>query len=307
MVRSDKVFQSGFDNNYNLLLLLVVVLAVLGSLFLARKDVRAGIIYTLMFVTGLGLMYFVTLLLKGEGKDLESLTSFARIPFSPTLGIACFFGLVGFFLPILLKTIFSFTNFSVSGLSIPLFGSGINTAFQSFSAAEIGSSLPWQIFTTVFTAGVIETLIFSFVTIYIGIGLGVVILKLLSGKNTSPSRWAVLTFAFVFSVMAFTLSHLLNSTYVLSSFIFAGIFLLISNISIFVAGGFLVFWIFYHMSNNLIYLIEVKGLEVIITQGLFSGFGLVLVGLLLLMLFYVISRWSVKGGISTQLKDYFAK
>lgn len=306
MVRSDRVFQSGWDNNYNLLLLLVLVLSVLGSLFLAWKDVRAGIIYTLMFVVGVSLIFVITLLLKGEDKDLQSLTGFARLPFSPTLGIACFFGLVGFFFPIVLKLFFSGTGFSVTGLSVPLFGGGIDSAFQSFSAAEIGGSLPWQIFTTVFTAGVMETFIFSFVTIYAGIGLGVVVLKLLNGGR-SPRRWPVLVFAFAFSVLAFTLSHLLNSTYVLSSFIFAGIFLLISNVSIFVAGGFLMFWVFYHMSNNLIYLVELKSFSVILVDGLFSGFGLLLVGLLFLMIFYVVNRWAVKGGVRDQLRSYFAK
>ncbi len=309
MVRSDRVYQSGFDNNYNLLLLLVVVIAVLGSLFLAWKNVHAGIIYTLMFVTGIALIYFVTLLLKGEDKDLQGLTKFAKVPFSSTLGLSAFFGLIGFGLPVVLKLIFQSTSFNVTNLSIPLFGAGIDTAFQSFSAAEIGSSLSWQLFTTMFTAGVIETMIFNFITVYIGIGLGVVVFKLLGGgrEKLGVGRWPVLVFAFIFSIVVFALSHLMNSTYDLSAFIFAGIFLLVANISIYVSGAFIMFWVFYHMSNNLMYLVELKGLGVILADGFFSGFGILFVSLLVLMIYFVISRWSVRGGIVDQLRGYFSK
>lgn len=279
--------------NFNFLFFTYLIIAVVGSLFLAWKDVSAGIIYTLMFLVIVACMWLVTFFLADDNR-LRPITDYVKVPLASKLTNAVSFNLLGFGLPIFVQLILRLTSasYSISTLSVPLFGASINVAFQSFSAAEIGNSMPWKLFTIMFTAGTIETLVYNFGTVIVGILIGYFILQLvnMNEKKIRNSKIFILFVAFGFSIAMFGLSHLMNGNYGLKEFIIAGIFLLIANISIYLGGAFLMFWLGYHMSNNLLWLIDVEGLSAVMA-GFVSWFGLIFIGFMMLQIFYVISNF----------------
>lgn len=300
---SDRVFSRSFDNQYNLLIYFLLVVAFAGSIFLAWKGVQAGIIYTLMLVGVLALVFLGTLFVRDD-RNLGRLGSFLRVPFSTSTGLGALFFLVFLLVPVFVNLVVGFftSAFRVTALAIPLFGSGINTAFQSFSAAEIGSSVSWQLFTVVFTAGTIETFVFSFGMMVVGVLSGLFVYGLLTDRpvlwGLSQRNW-VLSFAILLSVAGFTGAHLLNGTYTGLMFLVAAVFLLISNVSIYYAGVFLSGWIGYHMSNNFIWLVEALGWQKVFVEGLLSWFGLFFLGFIALLLWFVVRRWSfIRGELS---------
>jgi hypothetical protein len=64
-------------------------------------------------------------------------------------------------------------------------------------------------------------------------------------------------------------------------------FICLANISIFFFGVTLSFWIGFHQMNNLIYLVETQGLAEVLS-GFLSLFGLLFIGMIVLIVFYVL-------------------
>ncbi len=294
MAEPNRVHRTDINKkNFNFLLFAILIGAIIGSVFLAWNHVDAGIIYTLMFLVTIGSIWMVHLVLADDSK-LKPITDYVKIPIATKLTNAVFFNLMGFGLPIIVNIILKITksSYNVSNLAVPLFGANINTAFQSFSTAEIGNSMAWKLFTIMFTAGAIETFVYKFGTVIVGILIGFLVLQLLNRNETkiSNKKPFLLIFAFGFSILTFILSHLMNGNYGPTEFIVAGIFLLVAIISIYLAGAFLLFWVGYHMSNNLLWLIQAEGMKAV-AQGFISWFGLLFVGFMLLQIYYFISNW----------------
>ena len=295
MPNPNKVFRKNLNQkDFNLLFFTNLVIAFLGSIFLAWKKVDAGFIYAIMFLGTIAIIVLVNLFLSDDN-SLKPISNYIRIPIASKNTLALFFYTTGFTLPILLNIILRIAKsaFSVVSLSIPLFGADIATGSQSFATAQIGESMSWKIFSIMFVAGNMETFTYNFGMVLFGVLIAILILRLINEEKDIgfiPRRWFVLFIAFMISVGVFMISHTLNSTYAGIAFIVAGIFLLISNLSIYNAGVFLLFWAGWHQSNNLLYLIGVYGLKSVLA-GFISWFGLIYLGYWILILFFLIRKW----------------
>lgn len=282
---------SKFDKNFNLLAYFALILAFLGSLFLAWNQVQAGMIYTLMMIGTIALIFLSMLFVKDD-KDLPLVTRFVKIPLTTSLPLACTAYLIGRFLPIigqavtkLFKMGINFTSFS-----IPLFGSQIQQSFQSLSTASIGQSMPWKLFTIVDTAGALETFTFNLGAVIFGVLIAILITRLATGKkNIKKYKTWIKIGAITFATIMFMLSHQLNDTYQGAMFLIAGIFMLISNASIYFYSFIFMFWLGFHQSNNLVYLVRTEGI-VPVLKGFVSWYGLISIGLLILILYYTLSN-----------------
>lgn len=292
-------FHAGrFDRkDFNLLVFVNLLIAFIGSIFLAWNDVRAGVIYTLLFLGGVVLLFLVFFFLKDDA-TLRPVTDFVRVPIAQSTLLSGVSYLFGLFVPVLLYLLVRpFTSFDITGLSVPLFGASISG--QTFSAVQISSSMPWRLFVIMFTAGTTETFIFNFVAVVVGVLIGLFLLKLLTGGDRGvlffSRRSFVLTVAFAFSTGVAVLAHLLNSTYSGVSFFVAALFFLLASVSIYLFGLFLAFWIGYHQMNNLLYLVSQDGWSAVL-GGFVSWFGLVFLVYLFLIVFFVLRSWKSLGG-----------
>lgn len=307
MSRSDRVFSGKFDNQFNLTFYALFAISIIGIVYLAVRGVDAGTIYAIGALAGIASVFLATVFIKGD--DLGRLTQYVKIPFSQSLGLSSFFLLLGFAVPVFFKLLVgAVSKYSIVQLSIPLYGNQINTAFQSFSTAQISSNISWQLFTTSWSAGILETLMFSwaFVILFSLVGLWVWNLSTTDSLSSRlfglSKKYFILGFALLVNGLLFVGAHTLNTNYVGFAFVGAFLFLMLSNISIYFWGVFLVFWVGYHIMNNFLYLVDVYGWSVIFQQGLLSWFGLFFVGILLLLVFFVFRNWSK---ISVELRGYF--
>lgn len=284
-------FVSGIDNEYNPLVYFFFMVFIVGVAFLMFKGVLAGTIYTIMILVGLVSMFFALYFIKGEGGTKNTINRYVRLPFSQSLGLGVLFFIMGFFLPIVLQFFGGLfrQGFSVFAYSIPLFGNQLST--QSFSAAEIGSSPAWNFFITSFSAGVGESLIFNWALIFAGILVSIFLIRLVTRDGYKPSRGLVVGLSLFIVGLLFVGAHLLNNTYVGWAFVWAFVFIMVANLSIYLAGTFLVFWIGYHISNNQLWLIGQMGFDVFVRDVLFSWYGAFLLLLFSLMFYYLINNW----------------
>jgi len=282
MPNPNKAFSSNVDQDFNIILFILLIVAIAGSLFLAWIKVDAGYIYTLMFTVGMCVFVLIQLFVKGDTK-LEPITKWIRIPFAINSGVAIVVYILGSITPFLIDWIGKLFNstFSVTSFNIPLFANSIREGVQSFSVAEATNSMAWKLFTITHTAGTMETFIYSFIIVFVFV---------LIGAKLFESKFAILSFAFGMSVLGFGVSHLLNGTYTTSAFLVAGLFLLVSNISIYLGGMFLLYWVGFHRSNNLLYLIKVEGLKAV-ASGYLSWYGLFELIMWGAMIFYLIKNW----------------
>lgn len=291
-----KVFENRLNaSNFNLLMFINFFGSLVGSMFLAWNGVTAGIIYTLMFLAGIAVLSLIMLFLKDDD-GLKPITNFTRIPLATKFSLAAGFYLIGVILPFIVNAILrAGTSFSITSFSVPLFGADIITGGQTFATAVIGESMPWKIYNIMFVAGNMETLIYNFILVLVGVLIGWFILsKINDGKDFAfmSRKTFVLMVAFIFSTALFVVSHVMNRSYGTGEFIVAAIFLLIANTSIYLSGVFLTFWAGFHQSNNLIFLIQQEGLPAVL-NGFISWFGFLYILYLAVILVYVIRNFSV--------------
>ena len=287
-----KKFSQG---NLNYLFFFLIVVSFLGSLFLAMRDFQPGLVYSLIIIGSIGLLFLLFFFLKNDD-SLKPLTDFVMIPLTRVrdMAFAIKWYLIGFGIPIVLSLLLrlSQSSFSITSFSIPLFGAEFTTGFQSFATAEIGGSMPWKIFTVVFTAGTAETFMYNIALPLAFILIGVFTLMLIGSKR--PLFMSKKNFLKVFMMLSvsllFVLSHILNATYQGIMFWIAGLFMLISIASIYWGLVSIIFWVGYHQSNNLMYLIEQEGIFQVL-QGFYSVFGIIMIIYFFLMIFYVARNW----------------
>ena len=293
--------------NLDLLLFVNLMIGLTGSIFLAWRGIDAGIIYSFLFLGTVAGLFLVFFHLKDD-RGLKPITRYVRIPITSSQYLSGSLYLLGLLAPFLIQFVLSvaFGGFVVSDLRVPVFGQEINNQLQSFSAAEIGGSMAWRIFIIMFVAGNIETFAYNFGIPIIGILMGYYVLKLFNDvKNigfVTPKAF-ILSFALAFSTILFVVSHVLNANYVTNTaFVIAAVFLIVSNISIYLAGFMLVFWAGYHQTNNLIYLIQQYGFSEVFA-GFISPFGLIF-ALYLALIAYSVLRNLPKA--QAELGAYFS-
>ncbi len=298
--------------NVNYLLIYnILIVALPGALYLMWNNVTAGIIYASVFFAVSGAMPIINSLLKKE-KNVEFAKKFVSIIYWGKPAFTSFIYLVGLAVPLtmFLWKKFSETGYDFSSLSIPLFGQQIVGA-QSFSAAQIESSLPWVIFNTVFTAGNMEHYGYSYGAIIFGFVAGIYLFHRLSdGQKVfgfiSKKVWLVLC-GLAFSLLTFVLSHLLNGTYTAQNFLIASVFILITNTSIVLVRQLFFFWLGYHQSNNLVWLIGKYGGSTV-ADGFVSWFGLIFAANILLIVYFVIRNFDqVWADLKALLSSLFSR
>lgn len=290
MARASKYHGSLNAKDFNLLMFFNFFVAFAGSLFLAWQTVQAGVIYALMFV---GMMSSVALihLFLSDDRSWKPISNYAKVPITTSMKLAAISYIGGMILPFLLNMVFRVFDFSVTSFAVPLFGSEI-AGGQTFATAAIGESMAWKVFNIMFVAGNMETLVYNFGLMMIGILIGIMVLRLINDEKDlsfMSKRTFVLMFGFATTVVLFVISHVFNGSYGLTEFIVAGIFLLIANISIYYAGFLLTFWAGYHQSNNLIFLIQQEGLSQVL-KGFVSPFGLIFVIYIALIVYYILRK-----------------
>jgi len=296
-----------FDFPFVILSLFFIALA--GLFFLSAKDLRGANIYISLSFSFVSIIYVLTLFIKNDNKLLGG---YFPLPISRSRPLTIFLlvlgGLSFFFFRIIFK-IFS-PSFNVASLSIPFTATSVG-AGQTFSIAFLEQSLPIQLFITSYTASVIETLAYSIGGVLMGAVIGITIFNLLSKEEKSnkislSKLWFVRLFALGFGTFAFIGSHFLNGTYEGGMYVFAGLFFLISTISMYMLGFYVAYHIGYHFVNNIFVVILVYGFkEVFIGSGWFGALLSVTIGLLF---FYLIRNWNnVKADASTWFFETFER
>jgi hypothetical protein len=294
-------------SNLDLLLFVNLMIGLIGSIFLAWRGIDAGIIYSFLFLGTIAGLFLVFFHLKDD-KTLKPITKYVRIPISSSQYLSGSLYLLGLLAPLLVQLILSafFGGFAVSDLRIPVFGQEINNQLQSFSAAEIGGSMAWRIFIIMFVAGNVETFAYNFGIPIIGILMGYYVLKLYNDVKPIgfvSAKGFILSFALVFSTILFVVSHVLNSNYATNTaFVIAAVFLIVANVSIYLAGFMLVFWAGYHQTSNLIYLVQTYGFQEVFA-GFISPFGLIF-AVYLALIAYSVLRSLPKA--QRELGEYFS-
>lgn len=293
-----KFHSKSFDINFNLLLLFLIAITFIGNYWMSVNDIATGNIYFFMTLGTIGIYVLAMIFIKGA--NLERISTYIRSPFSAKLSLAVLSFLVGWSLPVLTETLLTIMRkvfnvaWSITSFNIPLFsGAGGTRLAQSFSAVAFKESMQWKIFNISFNAGATEEFVFSFGLPLLGVLIAVFLLELIwNGKAPLGMKTDnfVIIFAILFASVLFMGAHQLNSTYVLSMFIIAFIFKVLSLVGIYFWGLFLTFMIGYHQSNNFIYLIQVDGWANVF-NGLISWFGLGFVVFFMLLIWYVVRKW----------------
>lgn len=289
MTRAENFFTRDFDSGVNPLVFTMIFMAVVGSLFLAWQGVTAGIVYTLMFSVVIGIFVLLSQSVKDDD-SLKPISNYIRNPISPDLTISGFMWLVGLGVPILISGVLNLFRipFSLVSFNIPLFGNSL-AEFQSFAAAEIASSMPWKLFNIMFVAGTMETYVYNFGIVIAGIWIGIYLYNqiYINKRSDAFKRFFVFAISFIITTVFFVVSHILNASYGPSQFIGAAIFLIIANISIYLGGLFFMFWVGFHQSNNLVYLVQRFGLGEV-AAGFISWFGIIFAALFFINLITVL-------------------
>lgn len=290
MPNPKKVFISSFnDVEIGQIVFIILLFSIAGTTFMAFNQTKSGIIYA----TLISLSFIVLLMLTLFKKNEDQPTKIIPIPFTKKFSVSAFMYVAGIITPILLSLVLGIIGFSSVSFSVPLFTSDITTA-QSFSVANLEEQMSTKIFNIVYVAGSDETIVYNWLSLLFGVVAGEIILRLL-GREGSPIKntLAIKIIAYSFSIFVFVISHVLNSSYSnIGNFIVAGAFLLIGNLSMFEFGIPISYWIGFHQSNNLLYLISIFGIASVLS-GFIGLFGIVTIVLLALIMFYLINNWDI--------------
>ncbi len=264
-----------FNQNFNLLLyiLMGVVLIVSAYQYLAFKE-QAGITYTILILIGGVLLSFNRFFFEKDD-TYGDLHKDMKPPITTIIGVSALMLVIGW----LARYLFAIVGSLFGGLNltqvftIPLTSISETTTFLSFQSASIANNAGYNLFNIVTNAGVTETIIFNFIAVLLGLIFTKGIMMLMKMK-TKGSKLPLIG-GILFALGTFVFMHTLNNAYTAGAFIFAGVFILLSNISIYFLGVPLMFWVGFHMANNFIYLIQTKGLAWVITALGTSFLGIV--------------------------------
>lgn len=285
-----------WDVNLALTIYVSLVLVIIGITWLALNKVEGGQIFLTLFVASIGIL--VLSFLFTSSTDNEFIRNFIKNPFEVSLDLSIGLFMLGWMIPLLIKGIglvISSPNFSLTTIQVPLATTTVSQSItQQFSAAQLTSVPFWNLFTTVFTAGVIEELVFGFISMVALFLIGLFILKMVDPGQKGflfKNRKTVLTiFAIIGSMILFSGAHQLNQSYASTSLFFvAAMFRGILNTALYFGPLTLSFNIGLHQSNNFVYFFEANGWSAVLSAML-SIQGLIIAVLFALMIYYAIRR-----------------
>jgi len=278
----------GFSQRFNPLLLFNLLLSLIGIYWGLTQGDNASYIYFNLIMLSIVIISLIGLFYRKD-ESLDDMHKFIKVPFTTNLGVASFLYLAGWGVPIIINFFIKlFSSFSITSFSIPLSAVGSGTPL-TFQAGSISQSSVWEVFNIVFVAGNWETFVFSFIAILVGGFLARIVYKFFNNPKIKEKTFIMLG-GIIFASATFVFMHQLNGSYSGANFVMALAFITLSNISIYYGGVFLTFWAGYHQSNNLLYLLQIKGFPYVFSSFI-SLFGLFFFIYMLLIIGYVLYNW----------------
>lgn len=233
---------------------ILIVFFIISTLMFSLVGTVAGRIYsTLIIISVLIVMILYLFFIKeNESRDFE-------LPFEKTFLQFCVWLWVGLLLPLIFNSTFGrIFNLKLHDIVKP-FVMFSNVAIEkSFNVIQTEYNPFVNTYNTVFGAGVGETFIFNIMAVILGIVVGMLMLAILSESGVNISEGGKKIFKFIVGVLIiptifFVIAHKFNQDYVNmpTLFLFAAIFLLLTNLGLYYFNVFFGFVAGIHMSNNL--------------------------------------------------------
>ena len=232
--------------------------------FVIRQTSAGEIYFNMIILANIFLLtLFFGYVVAGRLQKKDNFTNF-EFPFSNKIHIDFFYYYIGIlfaplynFIVYLILKIFNISLPKSYEIVKPFFVYATNgiaeLTGQSFNIIKTTLDPFFNTYVTVMIAGVQETHIFNFLGVMSLLLIGYTVRKMLSIKdNPRSNRIFDIIFSLVVIVLLFLLAHQYNQTYLGAPilFLFAGIFLLLANVSIYWLGILLMFWVGFHESNN---------------------------------------------------------
>lgn len=270
-----------------LLFLVFLFIATIG-VFILRDTPDGEVYFSFFVVSSILFLILMTVLLvlnayNKKGDELSDL----HLPFADNLLAASFWFYIGVLLVPLFNLISTITSipktYSIVRPFAVFSSTGLAVTDQTFSVIQLSLSSFWSSFTSVIAAGVLETWIFNVVAVLTIVTIVFVFRKLFFFKlSEGGAIIADYIIAILVTAGLFMLAHQYNATYLESPilFIFAGLFMLLSNSVLYFLGMFTMLVVGFHMSNNA----AVIGYAKVISD-LFFSFEVPILTLLLWIIF----------------------
>ena len=249
----------GFDRNFNLLFYTMIIFVMAVSYYLYVKyQEQAGLVYFGLILIG-ACVFTYTQFFSKKDETYRDIHEHMRVPITTIIGVSSFVYIIGWIIRYALQLITQFTGLNLTSIfTIPLTSISDKATFLTFQSATVANSPGYTLFNLVINAGVTETLLFNLISVMVGIIITIGIMKMLK-LDTTKSPLPLIG-GIILSLATFVFLHNMNTTYTLGAFIFAGAFILISNIAIYYAGIPIMLFVGFHQANNWIYMIGAKGL-----------------------------------------------
>lgn len=158
-----------FNANFDLVLYVLLIGAIIGISWLSFLKVEAATIFLTLFLASIGVLVLSFLFI--DENDPKNIQNFFKVPFGTDLDLSIGLFVLGLSIPLIIEFVggISGTGFSITTIQVPLaVSSTLASITQVFSAAQATASPFVNLFITTFVAGTIEELIFGFITILAG-------------------------------------------------------------------------------------------------------------------------------------------
>lgn len=299
------------QGNKNYFLLMLVIILVLGIAWGSLVEVKAGIIYSTIFLFTIGVLSLIMLWVNEE--DRKTMKEYFRTPiYSSTLasmGMFVFGIVIVFGMNLIGKITNSFSTTNFYG-SLYFSGNSLSKNFlsQTFQAGAIESSKLGEFYYSCIVAPIGEELTWGFALYLLFYTLGIGLVKGFF-KGKAPFGLKNKTFYTIIGLLGvfltFMFVHRLNESYVGYMFLIAGIFRLLVNLSMYVWGMALSFAIGVHMANNTSAFIQQNGFGTLISTLIGSPYGWVfLIGFGTLVIYVLRNLDKVLAEIKQEMKGY---
>jgi hypothetical protein len=279
----------GFERDYNLVPFLGLVLTVVTMLWFAFQKIDVGYTYIMLFLVPIALLFSSFLFINENARN--GIISKLKVPFETSTVGGATLVLLGWGVYLIINFVGGAISqgFSITSFNIPLAAAKTNILLQQTAQQlAVVTSVPAQLFTTVFVASFIEEFVFRFIVIFISYILVIFLYEGIMKKK--PSHNTALVFAFIITGLAFAGVHKLNASYTtLSMFIISTLFSLLLSASIYYAGAFLSFTIGFHQANNFVWFVQQNGWAKTST-ALMSPLGAAMIAYLVIMVIIVLNN-----------------
>lgn len=270
-------------DDYNLVVILGVVITIITTMWFAFQDIKLGFVYTILFTTSTILLFTVFFIKEGGTRSL--IWKKLKTPFSTSTPVAAFLLIIGWVIILILSfAIQSGTDaFKIQDYMIPLAAEKTNVLIQQTGVQlSISSSKSLELWNTVFNAAFIEEWVFGFVGIFVFYALWLMVIR---GLFKSRINHGLLLGLSILSVaLLFSFLHKLNGSYTtFNQFFIAAMFRVVMLLIVYYLGFALAFTIGIHQANNFVWYVNQYGWPAT-KDALFSTLGIVMILYMVVMI-----------------------